>query len=84
VPLPGKQGDVLVIVDRAQREWRNDRYFIVEEADQLQIKWSELSPDEPLLGEVILIMRPKKILDEDSTKDYFGRRPGYDGWQTDE
>jgi len=84
VPLPGKQGDVLVIVDRAQREWRNDRYFIVEEADQLQIKWSELPTDDPLLGEVILIMRPKKILDENYTKDYFGRRPGYDGWQTDE
>ncbi|MBC7973203.1 MAG: hypothetical protein H7Z11_24275 [Verrucomicrobia bacterium] len=83
-PLPGKQQEVLVVVDRAQREWRNDRYFIIEQADQLQIQWFDASPDQPLLGEVILIMRPKKIIDEDHTKDYFGNRPGYDGWQTDE
>lgn len=84
VPLPGRREDVLVMVDRAQREWKSDRYFIAEEADQLEIRWSETLPEVPLLGEVILIMRPKKILDEDYTKDYFGSRPGYDGWQTDE
>ncbi|PSB32940.1 RuBisCO accumulation factor 1 [Stenomitos frigidus] len=83
-PLPGKQENVLVVVDRAQREWRSDRYFIAEDADQLQIQWSDTLPDLPSLGEVILIMRPKKILDENYTKDYFGSRPGYDGWQTDE
>jgi hypothetical protein len=83
-PLPGKQENVLVVVDRARREWKSDRYFVAEEADQIQIQWSDIQPDVPLLGEVILIMRPKKILDENYTKDYFGSRPGYDGWQTDE
>ena len=83
-PLSGKQQDVLVVVDRAQREWRSDRYFIAENAGQIQIQWSDTAPGLPLLGEVILIMRPKKILDENYTRDYFGSRPGYDGWQTDE
>ena len=83
-PLPGKQENVLVVVDRSQREWRSDRYFIAEDDGQIQIQWSETAPEMPLLGEVILIMRPKKILDENYTKDYFGSRPGYDGWQTDE
>lgn len=83
-PLSGKPQDVLVVVDRAQRTWRNDRYFIAEDANQLQIQWFDAQPDKPLLGEVILIMRPKRVLDEESTKDYFGSRAGYDGWQTDE
>ncbi|MBW4582554.1 MAG: hypothetical protein KME42_23535 [Tildeniella nuda ZEHNDER 1965/U140] len=83
-PLPGRREEVLVVVDRAQREWKSDRYFIAEEADQLHIQWSDVLPEMPLLGTVILIMRPKKILDEAYTKDYFGSRPGYDGWQTEE
>ncbi|XGV97273.1 MAG: RuBisCO accumulation factor 1 [Leptolyngbya sp. BL-A-14] len=83
-PLSGKPQEVLVVVDRAQRTWRNDRYFITEEANQLQIKWSDVEPETSLLGEVILVMRPKKIVDESYTKDYFGSRPGYEGWQTDE
>ena len=83
-PLSGKQQDVLVVVDRAQRDWKSDRYFIADDGDQIKIQWFDVSPDVPLLGEIILIMRPKKILDENYTKDYFGSRPGYDGWQTDE
>ena len=74
-PLPGQKEEVLVVVDRAQRQWQDDRYFIVAQADQLQIQWFEAAPEVPLLGQVVLIMRPKKVLDEDYTKEL---------WQIDE
>ncbi len=74
-PLAGGREDVLIIVDRAQREWKNDRYYMVEQAEQIQLQWFEHPPETPLLGQVILIMRPKKILDEDYRKEL---------WQIDE
>jgi hypothetical protein len=66
-------GDVLVVVDRDNRQWRDDGYFIVEREGQLEIAWSEV--EIPLLGRVLLIVRPQKILDENLTKD---------PWQIDE
>jgi hypothetical protein len=67
--LPGKPEENLVIVDRAQRQWRPDTYFVVEQEGQLQLQWFEDAPSIALLGQVILVLRPKKILDEDYTKD---------------
>ncbi|MDX2232288.1 MAG: RuBisCO accumulation factor 1 [Leptolyngbyaceae cyanobacterium bins.349] len=74
-PLPGTPEEVLVIVDRAQRAWDANSYFLVEQADTLQVQWFAAAPTDPLLGRVILMMRPKKVLDEDYTKD---------PWQMDE
>ncbi|MEB3339094.1 MAG: RuBisCO accumulation factor 1, partial [Leptolyngbyaceae bacterium] len=73
--LPGRTEEVLVVVDRAERDWDAENYYIVEQANQLQIQWFEETPDLPLLGRVILMMRPKQILDENVTKD---------PWQIDE
>lgn len=74
-PLEGATETVLVVVDRAERNWQIDRYFLVEEAEQLQIQWFDQAPTQPLLGQVVLIMRPKKVLDEDYTREL---------WQIDE
>jgi hypothetical protein len=73
--LPGKPEEVLVVVDRAQREWDEDSYFVVESAGQLEFQWFKEAPDLPLLGRIILVMRPKRILDEEVTKEF---------WQIDE
>lgn len=67
-PLPGKVEEVLVIIDRSQREWEADSYFLVEESEQLELKWFEEAVEIPVLGRVILVMRPKRILDEDQVK----------------
>ena len=73
--LPGKPEEVLVVIDRAQREWEPDNYFVVALAGQLEFQWFAEAPDLPLLGRVILVIRPKRILDEEATKDL---------WQIDE
>lgn len=75
VPLAGSPEEVLLVIDRAQRDWSNDRYFVVEQADQLNIQWFDQPPQVPLLGQLVLVMRPKKVLDEDYTKEL---------WQIDE
>lgn len=67
--------ELLLIVDRADREWNANSYFLLEQEGQLQINWLEESTEETLLGRVIVVLRPKKILDENLTKDV---------WQIDE
>jgi len=66
---------VLVVVDRAQRQWDASNYFVVENGGELNFQWFETEPEIPLLGRIIIILRPKKILDEEFTKD---------SWQIDE
>ncbi|MBD2385783.1 RuBisCO accumulation factor 1 [Cylindrospermum sp. FACHB-282] len=70
-----KPTPVLVVIDRAQREWDESSYFVVDKAGELDFKWFETAPEVPLLGKIIVIVRPKKILDENLTKDV---------WQIDE
>lgn len=73
---PANTGEeLLVVVDRSEREWDANSYFIVEQAEQLLFQWLEEEIDIPILGKVILIMRPKRILDEEVNKDL---------WQIDE
>jgi hypothetical protein len=67
--------EVLVMIDRAQRNWEEDSYFIFDQAGQLQINWFETTPDHSLLGKVVLVLRPKRVLDEDYNKEL---------WQIDE
>jgi hypothetical protein len=74
--LPGKVEEVLVIIDRSQQEWDAVSYFAVAATeDRLELHWFETTPSLPLLGRVILVMRPKKILDEAYTQEL---------WQWDE
>lgn len=74
-PLPGSPEPVLVILDRAERAWDEHSYFLTAQDDQLQLQWFAEAPETSLLGRLILIMKPKKVLDEDYTKD---------PWQIDE
>ncbi len=64
--LPGKPEEVLVVVDRGITNWDSKSYFLIEEAGELTFKWFEDQPNMPLLGQIILVVRPKKILDENN------------------
>jgi hypothetical protein len=77
LPTPPGGGieEVLVMVDRAYRQWDAYSYFAVDQSGQLQIDWFETEPTAPILGKVLLVMRPKRVLDEDYNKD---------PWQLDE
>jgi Rubisco Assembly chaperone C-terminal domain/Rubisco accumulation factor 1 alpha helical domain/Rubisco accumulation factor 1 helix turn helix domain len=62
--LGGNVEEVLVILDRANRAWDVNSYFVVEIEDKLELRWFETAPEEPIIGQLVLILRPKKILDE--------------------
>ena len=67
---------VLVLVDRQNQQWTDDSYFIVAGNDgHLAMRWFDTEPDTLLLGKVIVVVRPKKVLDEDYTQEL---------WQIDE
>jgi len=55
---------MLVVVDRANTEWYRHSYFLIEQDNGLGIQWFEQAPNHPLLGKVVLILRPKRIVDE--------------------
>ncbi len=70
--LEGDDGIVLVIVDRAVRSWNPDSYFLtVEETGLLSMQWLQNESAVELLGKVILVMRPKKVLEEGHTQDIY-------------
>ncbi|MDJ0649804.1 MAG: hypothetical protein QNJ60_14005 [Xenococcaceae cyanobacterium MO_188.B19] len=62
--LSGKVETVLVIIDRAAKEWNVNSYFLVETDSEPQLQWFENPPERNIIGQLVLIMRPKKILDE--------------------
>jgi hypothetical protein len=68
--LPQAIGDrpetVMAIVDRAVQTWDENAYFLVDGGEEVRIQWFEASPSVELLGQVILILRPKRILDENN------------------
>lgn len=70
-----KREEVLVIIDRSQQEWDADSYFVVDQSGQVEIQWFPDAPDSTLLGRIILVLRPKKVLDEPLSRDV---------WQIDE
>lgn len=61
--------EVLVVIDRAQRKWDNQSYFAVDAGGELEIQWFSEAPTEKILGRVVLVVRPKRIFDEEATKE---------------
>ncbi|OWY65279.1 hypothetical protein B7486_42730 [cyanobacterium TDX16] len=66
---------VLIIADRHAREWDVNSYFVYDAAGEVDFGWFETQPDVKLLGKIVVVVRPKHIIDEELTKD---------SWQIDE
>lgn len=63
--LSGKVEQVLVIIDRAVQQWDINSYFLLETADNnLELQWLETEPQDTIIGQLVVVVRPKKILDE--------------------
>ncbi|AKG21869.1 RuBisCO accumulation factor 1 [Calothrix sp. 336/3] len=60
---------ILVLCDRAQREWDADSYFVVDQGGELDFQWFDSPPEIKILGRIVVAIRPKKILDEEFSKD---------------
>ncbi|MEB3340066.1 RuBisCO accumulation factor 1 [Okeania sp.] len=68
-PIPGTNEEVLLIIDRSQRQWHEDGYFIIDQEGKIVMQWFDEEPNVPLLGRILLALRPKKIFDREVIKD---------------
>ncbi|MFN5513910.1 MAG: RuBisCO accumulation factor 1 [Cyanobacteriota bacterium] len=66
---PQPQEPVLVVIDRGQTVWNPQSYFLVSQHEQVAIHWSGEPLTVPILGQVILVLRPKRILDENNLRE---------------
>ncbi|MGD1905337.1 MAG: RuBisCO accumulation factor 1 [Leptolyngbyaceae cyanobacterium] len=62
---------VLLVVDRGDRDWNDQSYFVADQDGTLILQWFAEVPALKLLGRLILVMRPKRILDETYTDELF-------------
>ena len=62
--------DILVLVDRSQRDWDENSYFAIADDDgNLKFAWFDSKPDMKLLGKITLTLRPKRFFDEGASQD---------------
>ena len=69
VQNPNSTEPVLLIVDRAQRDWNADSYFLVDQEGTVGLEWFAEATPLKLLGRLLVVMRPKRILDENYTRE---------------
>lgn len=66
INLSGNTEQVLVVIERTVEQWDVNSYFVVEQDNQVIFQWFEEEPTLSLLGQIILVLRPKRILDENN------------------
>lgn len=69
VEIPGKPLDSVLIIDRQITQWSEFNYYAVDRDGRLAIEWFATEPTVPLLGQLLLILRPKAASDPDNPKD---------------
>lgn len=62
---------LLVVVDRGRRQWDEHSYFLAAAGEQVTLQWFETEPSDKLLGRLVLVLRPKRILDENYTRELY-------------
>ncbi|MFQ3583923.1 MAG: RuBisCO accumulation factor 1 [Cyanobacteriota bacterium] len=75
IPAGEAQDPVLLVVDRAVRQGQSEGFFLVDQAGSLGVEWQEGTSSVPLLGRVLMAVRPPRIFDEVAAQD---------PWQLDE
>lgn len=69
VQNPDNPETVLLVIDRAVREWDADSYFVCDRDSTVAVEWFPEAPEVKLLGKLLVVMRPKRILDETYTRE---------------
>jgi len=64
--LTNKNETVLVVVDRAAKEWDENGFFLIEQGENMMVDWFESAPTVEILGQAIIVLRPKRIFDENN------------------
>jgi hypothetical protein len=54
--------ELLMLIDRGITEWNDFKYFMIDRAGELVIDYFSTSPTEPIVGQLVLVLRPKRML----------------------
>ena len=71
VQNPDNPEPVLLVVDRAQRDWDDGSYFLADQNGTVSVEWFDELPEVKILGRLLVVMRPKRILDENYTRELY-------------
>jgi len=74
-PADAPDETVLLVVDRADRTWQEDGYFLCDQQGQAVVQWQDSPISDPIVGRLVLVLRPKRVLDEAYNREL---------WQLDE
>jgi hypothetical protein len=61
--------ELLVLIDRAAQDWDEFKYYAIDRAGQVAIQWQPQPPTETILGQVVLVLRPKRMLTSGNPND---------------
>ncbi|WP_069790401.1 RuBisCO accumulation factor 1 [Cyanobacterium sp. IPPAS B-1200] len=68
--LPQQQDEknepILVVVDADNREWSSQYYFLVDDGGEIRFSWLPTQGNEQILGRLLVILKPRRILDENN------------------
>jgi hypothetical protein len=58
-----------VLIDRAATDWDEFKYYAIDRSGQVAIQWQPQAPTETILGQVVLVLRPKRMLTSGNPND---------------
>lgn len=61
--VTGKQETVLLVIDRSACEWDQYSHFLFLEGEEIRLGWFREPPTQLILGKLILMLRPKYMLE---------------------
>jgi hypothetical protein len=62
--VDGAQETIALLVERDERDWSPNHYCLVESGERVEIFWGTEPPVGDVLGRIVVILRPKHVLDE--------------------
>ncbi len=62
IPDAETEEEILLLIDRAVTDWDENKYFAIDQGGQVAVDWFSTAPSEPILGQVVLVLRPKRML----------------------
>jgi hypothetical protein len=62
IPNAETEEEILLLIDRAATDWDENKYFAIDRGGQVVVDWFSSAPTETILGQLVLVLRPKRML----------------------
>ncbi len=62
--FPDRPEEILLLIDRANRQWEQGAFFVVAEGEQIYLKTFATKPEVKLWGRLMLVLRQPRILED--------------------